>query len=149
MGKHHWWAPPFLVALERSGMIRASARAVGVGRRTVYDRRERDPEFRAMWDEALAPFRRGERAYDRRPLAAFPAHRALAPLEEISADVGAVSVDELEAWLGCSLDEYAEKVRRYGARGDRELRRIMLEWSYGIHELASRARGRARKGETA
>src|SRR5579872_5816316 len=103
------WAPLFLAALERSGMVRASARACGVGRRTVYDRRERDPDFAAAWDAALEPFRRGERPYDRRPLAAFPAHRALAPLEATSAECGAVSVEELERKLRMSLDELADK----------------------------------------
>ena len=41
------------------GLIRASARTIGVGRQTVYDRRNRDPEFAAAWDAALAPYRAG------------------------------------------------------------------------------------------
>jgi hypothetical protein len=50
------WAPAFIAELERCGLIRASARAVGVGRRTVYDRRDRDPQFAAAW---AAAFERG------------------------------------------------------------------------------------------
>ena len=47
------WAPVFLASLARTGSVRASARAAGVGRRTVYDRRERDLEFAAAWDAAF------------------------------------------------------------------------------------------------
>lgn len=47
------WAPAFLAALERSGMVSEAARAAGVGRRTAYDRRERDEQFAQAWDEAL------------------------------------------------------------------------------------------------
>lgn len=134
------WAPLFLVALERSGLVRASARAVGVGRRTAYDRRERDAAFAAKWAAALEPFRRGERSYDRRPLADFAVHRALAPLDTLSAEVGAVSVAALEARLGCSLDEYADKLARFG--GDRLTKRIAAESAAEVRALARRARTR-------
>jgi hypothetical protein len=97
MSEHWAWPPLFLEALAASGLIRASARAVGVGRRTVYGKRERDPEFATACDEALAPFRDGKRPYNRRALARFPKHAALAPLDKVSADAGAVSVGELEA----------------------------------------------------
>lgn len=51
------WVPEFLAELERSGSVRASVRAVGLGRQTVYDRRDADPEFAAAWDAALAAAR--------------------------------------------------------------------------------------------
>jgi len=39
------WPAAFLVELEKHGSITAAARAAGVGRRTVYDERDRNPEF--------------------------------------------------------------------------------------------------------
>ena len=42
----------FLAALKLGRSIAAAARAAGVGRRTVYDWRDRDPAFAAGWDEA-------------------------------------------------------------------------------------------------
>lgn len=143
MGSHWDWPPVFLLALERSGLIRASARACGLGRRTVYDQRQRDPAFAAAWDAALAPFLRGERPYDRRALAPFPAHAALKPLDTLSADVGAVSVDELERQLGCSLEAWAAKTERCG--GDSAARRIAARYAAEVRMLASRARPRARR----
>lgn len=46
------WTRPFLVKLESLGSIGAAARAVGVGRRTVYDERARNPEFDSAVVEA-------------------------------------------------------------------------------------------------
>jgi hypothetical protein len=46
------WAPAFLAALKGATVGRA-AHAAGVGRRTAYDRRERDPEFAEQWDAAI------------------------------------------------------------------------------------------------
>lgn len=92
------WAQAFLLALEQLGLIRGSARAVGIGTRTAYDKRERDPEFAAVWDTALAPFLHGDRRYDRRPLAAFPAHQALAPFERESAPVPSPSQSSSGGW---------------------------------------------------
>jgi hypothetical protein len=43
-------APAFLAELERTGSIRASARALGVDRRAAYARRYRDSQFRDAWD---------------------------------------------------------------------------------------------------
>jgi hypothetical protein len=43
----------FLEALRSGRSIAASARAAGVGRRTAYDWRDRDPQFSARWDEAF------------------------------------------------------------------------------------------------
>ena len=34
-------------------MVNEAARVAGVGRRTVYDRRSRDEDFKRAWDEAL------------------------------------------------------------------------------------------------
>jgi hypothetical protein len=42
----------FLDSFAESGNVRASAMTAGVGRRTVYDWREKDPEFAAAFDEA-------------------------------------------------------------------------------------------------
>ena len=47
------WAGPFLHALRGSSNIRAACEASGVGRRTVYDRRDSDPEFARAMAEAL------------------------------------------------------------------------------------------------
>lgn len=43
----------FLHALSLRGCVRDACEAVGVGRRTVYEHRERDPEFAAAWEQAL------------------------------------------------------------------------------------------------
>ena len=42
----------FISALRAGKSIAAAARAAGVGRRTVYDWRDRDAAFAARWDEA-------------------------------------------------------------------------------------------------
>jgi hypothetical protein len=132
------WAPLFLDALGRSGLVRASARAVGIGRRTADDRRARDTEFAAAWEAALAPFRCGDRRYDRAALAPFPNHAALAPLDKISAQVGAVSVAELEAAFGNPLDQLADQILWYGHRGDPDIRRIARNFSDKVRALADR-----------
>ena len=41
----------FIAALKLGKSIAAAARAAGVGRRTVYDWRDRDPTFAEAWDE--------------------------------------------------------------------------------------------------
>ena len=148
MGKHWDWAPVFLLALERSGLIRPSARACGVGRRTVYDRRASDPEFAARWDAVLAPFLRGEREYSRRALAPFPMHAALKPLDTLSADLGAVNVDELERRLGCSLEVWAAKIERVAGR-DKGTRAVLVRYSDGVRALAARARARDARAQGA
>lgn len=43
----------FLQALREGYSPTKAARAAGAGRRTVYDWRERDADFRRLWDEAL------------------------------------------------------------------------------------------------
>ena len=43
----------FLAALEQTGNARASARLAGIGRRTAYDWRARDPDFAKAWDYNL------------------------------------------------------------------------------------------------
>lgn len=48
------WTHAFLASLRKSGNVSQAARSVGVGRRTVYDRRENDPDFKAAWDDVLA-----------------------------------------------------------------------------------------------
>lgn len=47
------WEPAFLAALAETGVVRDACEAAGIGRRTAYHLRERDPEFAAKWDEAL------------------------------------------------------------------------------------------------
>lgn len=47
------WRPLFLAALRAGASIAMAARYAGVGRRTAYDRRERDERFAAAWDAAL------------------------------------------------------------------------------------------------
>jgi hypothetical protein len=42
----------FLAALRLGKSIAAAARAAGIGRRTSYDWRDRDPAFASAWDEA-------------------------------------------------------------------------------------------------
>jgi hypothetical protein len=43
----------FVAALRLGKSIAAAARAAGIGRRTGYDWRDRDPAFAARWDEAF------------------------------------------------------------------------------------------------
>jgi hypothetical protein len=43
------WAPAFLAALRDTGMVSAACEAAGVGRQTVYDRRQRDEQFAVAW----------------------------------------------------------------------------------------------------
>ena len=47
------WEDRFLAALSRTLNVTASAREAGVGRRTVYEARDADPEFATAWLEAL------------------------------------------------------------------------------------------------
>lgn len=47
------WAPLFLVELRNSGNVRQSCEKAGVGRKTVYEHRDRDPEFAAAWADAV------------------------------------------------------------------------------------------------
>jgi hypothetical protein len=43
----------FLNALSDGASVKAACDAAGYGRRTAYDWRERDPAFRAAWDDAV------------------------------------------------------------------------------------------------
>lgn len=47
------WAPAFLAALAATGNVSDAARQSGVGRRTAYDRRDAEPDFKAAWADAL------------------------------------------------------------------------------------------------
>lgn len=47
------WAQDFLDALKATGMVTAACDEVGIGRSTVYDRRESDEEFAAAWDDIV------------------------------------------------------------------------------------------------
>ena len=60
------WPALFLRTLARTPSISFAAKAAGVGRRTVYDLRERDPDFAARWDDALSASvdRCEEKAFD-------------------------------------------------------------------------------------
>ncbi len=46
------WADKFFEALRTEGTIYHACKKVGVGRRTVYERRDRDPEFAAAFADA-------------------------------------------------------------------------------------------------
>ena len=46
-----WW-PDFIEALADEGNVSAAAVFAGVSRRTVYDARDRDMDFREAWDDA-------------------------------------------------------------------------------------------------
>ena len=52
-GKTKDWAPAFLAALRDTGMVSAACEAAGVGRRTAYDRRQRDEQFAVAWADEL------------------------------------------------------------------------------------------------
>ena len=47
------WEKRFLTSLARYCNITQAAKDAGVGRRTVYDRRDASPDFAEKWDEAL------------------------------------------------------------------------------------------------
>jgi len=49
----HLWTESFLAALAASGNVSDAARRSHVDRGTVYERRDKDPEFKAAWNEAL------------------------------------------------------------------------------------------------
>lgn len=45
------WRPKFLKAFAETGLVTEAAAKAKVGRRTVYDERERNPDFAAKWAE--------------------------------------------------------------------------------------------------
>ena len=47
------WENAFFAALEKTGVVAWAAKAAGVGRRTVYDHLQADPEFADRWRDAL------------------------------------------------------------------------------------------------
>lgn len=47
------WDRAFLDELRLTGVVSAACLIAGVGRRTVYERRDADPAFKAAWDDAL------------------------------------------------------------------------------------------------
>ena len=47
------WAPAFLQALEDTHLVCEAARKAGIGRRTAYDRRQRDAAFAEAWDDVI------------------------------------------------------------------------------------------------
>jgi hypothetical protein len=46
------WAPAWLTAFERTGMVTDTCRVAGVSRATVYRRRQADEEFALPWHDA-------------------------------------------------------------------------------------------------
>lgn len=46
----------FLAALEEFGQVTYAANVCGMARRSLYDRRRRDPDFAARWDDAVETF---------------------------------------------------------------------------------------------
>lgn len=47
------WQPAFLSALRDSGNVRVACAAAQIGKSTAYDRRKADPEFAAIWQDAM------------------------------------------------------------------------------------------------
>jgi hypothetical protein len=47
------WVAAFLTVLRETANVRASADAAGITRRAAYYLRERDPDFRASWDDCM------------------------------------------------------------------------------------------------
>jgi hypothetical protein len=47
------WRPRFLLTLRKIANVNDACEAVGISRVTAYDRRQKDPHFRAQWDDAL------------------------------------------------------------------------------------------------
>ena len=47
------WENAFFAALGKTGVVAWAAKAAGVGRRTVYDHLQADPEFGERWQDAL------------------------------------------------------------------------------------------------
>ena len=47
------WENAFFAALQKTGVVAWAAKAAGVGRRTVYDHLQADPEFGERWQDAL------------------------------------------------------------------------------------------------
>jgi hypothetical protein len=47
------WSPAFLAALRNSANVRYSCEKAGIGRRTAYDRKEKDKDFANAWADAL------------------------------------------------------------------------------------------------
>lgn len=47
------WVKGFLSALSTTGNVSSACKAVGVDRKTVYDRRDADEAFAAAWNDAL------------------------------------------------------------------------------------------------
>ncbi len=48
------WTSTFLEALARTRSVNHAGKSVGINRRTLYETRDRYPEFAAQWDDALA-----------------------------------------------------------------------------------------------
>lgn len=53
MAKQGQWRKLFLSALRNTGNVRASCLVAGIERKTAYNARDRDEQFRAAWNEAL------------------------------------------------------------------------------------------------
>lgn len=52
-GRDPAWVPIFLTNLRNTANVRFACEKAEIGRRTAYDRREKFPEFKAAWDEAM------------------------------------------------------------------------------------------------
>lgn len=48
------WRAAFIARLRGTGTVRYAATAAGVSRQTVYEWRDRDPDFAREWDDAIA-----------------------------------------------------------------------------------------------
>src|SRR4030095_7115006 len=60
------WRPAFLAVLAEGANVKAACAAAGIGRSAAYLAREKSPDFRRQWDDALGagrdPLSRARRA---------------------------------------------------------------------------------------
>lgn len=52
-GQEGKWIEPFLAALSETPIVGLAAKAAGISRRTVYDRRMKDEDFAKRYEEAM------------------------------------------------------------------------------------------------
>lgn len=119
------WMPFFLLAIRETANVRMACEAAGVSRRAALDAKERNPEFAAVWEEAL------EEAFDR--LEGYAWRRALS---------GTKSGDELLWRLLQSYrrDQFGEKVKIEIRAFEREAQRLADAHDLDPDEMIALAR---------
>jgi hypothetical protein len=53
MGAHNIWKKAFIKSLSNCGIVRHACEEAGVDIKTVYNKRKKDPDFAAEWQESL------------------------------------------------------------------------------------------------